>query len=155
MALPNLDKAWFFMIGVPLAWAAASLVLFRHPGDEYFRYVLGSAGGVWILFVLPDVSKHSPWLPISVALAGFATMAALGWLELRLGVKRRGWLLVWTATVALTVAAPLLYYRDLASQFARSGALASHGCTAALLACYAATGLSIVFVPLARARPSL
>src|ERR1041384_1068160 len=94
----NLHR-WFFLMYLPLAWGACSLVHFGFPGDEYGLYFVSSLAGSWICFFIQIGDIRQWWIPWSIAATGFVVMAGVGFALVRLAIQRRVWLAVFAAAM--------------------------------------------------------
>lgn len=80
---------------LPLVWIPICALNYQFPGDEYGGFGVGSAAGLWILFVNPISDASRVLVPVLVTGAGTMTMAGhmldrlrvpfLTWLTLAVG----------------------------------------------------------------------
>jgi hypothetical protein len=142
------SNRWFFLLAVPVGWAAMSLLHFHFPGDEYGLWAVSSMAGTWSLFILPNVGDiHQPWIRLCVAGVGALVMAGTGWVLWRLGVRKRLWVPVWLAASAILLFWALQSYPNLERALAKNGSWTAYILSSLLLGMYAATVISAIVTP--------
>jgi hypothetical protein len=115
-------------------------------------YFIASIAGSWFCFFTQLGDIHQWWIPWSIAATGAGAMVGVGWALMRLAVSRWLWLALWAGSALGLVALMLSQFPSLERALAKNGSLLAYGCSAALLASYVASGLSLLFQPLIRWR---
>ena len=127
---------YFLLIVLPIVWVTVAAVSFQYPGDEYGLWAVGSAAGIWILWLFASLEAGvAPGriLP-SVLVAGVATMAVLGFVLDRLRSPRVSLAVTWLVTTVFTVAFMLNQFDTYERAMAKNGSLQAYIFSAANLA---------------------
>lgn len=137
---------------VPACWIAGCLVGFRHPGDEYALFALGSLAGLWVMLVVGDTGSTATVLA-PMLLAGVATMALFGVLLDRLRASWRVWLVALLAVAGAALWLLLHGHADLDAARQKHGSLLAFGICALQLGGYGATLLTLCLAAVRGAAP--
>ena len=138
----------FFLWILPTVWVMIAAIGFRYAGDEYGLWGVGSLAGTWLFGIFRSFhsgSSPSALLP-PVLIAGFATMALLGYFLDRLRTPRIPLIITWLAVTGLLVAYLLNQYPTLERAVAKNGSILAYVLSAANFSLLAITLLFLTFV---------
>lgn len=113
---------------LPVAWIVISGISFAYPGDEYNLWGFSSIAGTWILFFAASLfaGQHPRDFLPAVLVAGFVTMAMLGWLLDRLRAPRMAFVVTWLVLAIAGLINALVSYPSYARALAKNGSLAAY-----------------------------
>ncbi len=92
-------RRWLYAWLLPVLWIPVAFVSAYYPGDEYGLFVVGSAAGMWIVFIVGETGGIWKLLPF-LLLAGGATMGIVGLVLDLLRAPRRLWIILWLVLAA-------------------------------------------------------
>jgi hypothetical protein len=115
----------FFVILLPIIWAATATISFLHPGDEYRFFVLSSIAGSWVCFLLPNSGHLSDvlWL---ILLTGFVVLGFLGFLMDKLNMSQRLWLVTFATCSFVILVWILTKYSSLHRAIQANGSITAY-----------------------------
>lgn len=115
----------FYRWALPLIWLAVSVAALEYPGDEYALWGVGSAAGIWIVYVV-----HLPGeirvIARVVWCAGAPVVALAGWPLDALRVPRRVWLAVWLSIAFAFCLWSIGAHRSYDRAISKNGSLAAY-----------------------------
>lgn len=114
-----------FTLALPPLWLITCLLSFRHPGDEYGLFGVGSLAGLWIHWLIGNAGSPLEAL-ISIAVTGTLTMLALGYLLDRLRGPLLPWLAIWLVAAAGFTTWTLWEFPSWERAIGKNGSLAAY-----------------------------
>ena len=136
----------FYIWMLPAIWAAAAVVSFFHPGDEYGLFVTGTIAGSWICAFMQQIGHPRDVLWI-IMVVGIAILGLLGFGMDKLRVSKRAWGLLFVSSFATILAFSLLQFPSLERAIGKNGSITAYAAWATNMGLY----LSIVLALIIRA----